>query len=90
MASGADSAQPVRDGHRTLCLTGPESSGKTTLAACLAQVLDAVVVDEVARGYLAGRRSYGREDLLRIAELVLIRCDVVGAGACRYCRAGDL
>ena len=52
-----------------LCLTGPESSGKSTLARQLADALSAPLVPEVARGYLEGRVTYEREDLLAIAEL---------------------
>ena len=54
---------------RTLCLTGPECTGKTTLARELSQRLGAALVPEVAREYLAGRTEYGRRDVLEIARL---------------------
>lgn len=54
---------------RTLCLTGPESTGKTTLALALAEHLGAVLVPEVARHYLEGRTGYERSDVLEIARL---------------------
>ncbi|MEZ5560465.1 MAG: ATP-binding protein [Pseudomonadales bacterium] len=56
---------------RLVCLTGPESSGKTTLAEALARHLGAPLVPEVARSYLAGRAGYQPEDLLAIAEAQL-------------------
>jgi nicotinamide riboside kinase len=50
----------------TLSITGPESSGKTTLANDLAQALEgAVVVPEFARFYLGAQGSeYGYTDFL--------------------------
>jgi nicotinamide riboside kinase len=54
-----------------ICLTGPESTGKTTLAAALAAEFDLPLVPEAARDYLRGRTAYNREDLLAIAELQL-------------------
>lgn len=72
------------DVDRTICLTGPECTGKTTLALELAERLGAALVPEVARDYLAARgrsssrygrsygrnyvRNYGREDLLEITR----------------------
>jgi nicotinamide riboside kinase len=53
---------------RTICLTGPESTGKTTLAHALGARLAAPVVPEVARAYLAGRSGYAPEDVLEIAR----------------------
>ena len=58
---------------RTLCLTGPESTGKTTLAKALAEHLGAVLVPEMAREYLArefleGKLDYESSDLLEIAR----------------------
>ena len=38
-----------------IAITGPESSGKTTLAKQLADVLDGICVEEYARTYLEGR-----------------------------------
>jgi nicotinamide riboside kinase len=53
---------------RLVCLTGPESSGKSALAAALAARLDVPLVPEVARDYLEGRRDYVAEDVLEIAR----------------------
>lgn len=51
-----------------IVLTGPESSGKTTLACQLADYWNAPLVPEYARDYLAGKVGYVEEDLLRIAR----------------------
>jgi nicotinamide riboside kinase len=52
----------------TVCLTGPESTGKTTLAEALGRHFDAPVVAEVARDYLSGRSGYSAEDVLEITR----------------------
>ena len=52
-----------------IVMTGPESSGKTTLATCLACYYKAPLISEVARDYLAGKNSYEKSDLLEIAKL---------------------
>jgi len=50
-------------------ITGPESSGKTTLARFLTKRLNAVTVEEYAREYLSGRSGdYTFEDLIVIAR----------------------
>ena len=54
-----------------VCVTGPESSGKTTLASELARALAVPLVTEVARDYLAGRKNYDADDLLAIAKAQL-------------------
>ncbi len=54
-----------------VCVTGPESSGKTTLASELARALAVPLVAEVAREYLAGKTSYDADDLLAIAKAQL-------------------
>lgn len=60
---------------RFLTTTGPESSGKTTLATSLATTLQAPLVPEASRDYLTAlyRRQpdyqYGPADLLAIARL---------------------
>lgn len=52
-----------------IAITGPESSGKSTLAAALAQAYATVWVPEYARHYLEGlRRPYRAKDLLVIAR----------------------
>ncbi len=57
-----------RGADRTVCLTGPESTGKTTLAHALGERFGAPVVAEVAREYLLGREQYAAEDVLEIAR----------------------
>lgn len=51
-----------------LVVTGPESSGKTTLANQLADHWKAPLVTEVARDYLREKGSYLQHDLLEIAK----------------------
>jgi nicotinamide riboside kinase len=53
---------------RIVCITGTECTGKSTLARTLAERLDAELVTEVARDYLAGRTGYDRHDVLAIAR----------------------
>lgn len=54
---------------KKIILTGPESTGKSSLAKHLAQVYNTVWVPEFARTYLEGlNRTYREEDLLKIAE----------------------
>ncbi len=51
-----------------IVLTGPESSGKTTLAASLADYMHARWVPEFARDYLTLQKGqYGEDDLVKIA-----------------------
>jgi nicotinamide riboside kinase len=62
-----------------ICVTGPESSGKTTLANELAASLNVPLVPEAARDYLGPRTtrtfggeintSYGPDDVLAIAAM---------------------
>lgn len=56
------------DADRTICLTGPESTGKTTLARALASRLGATLVPEIAREYLGREPLDQRRDLLEIAR----------------------
>ena len=46
-----------------IAFTGPESSGKTTLAAWLSSFLELPIVEEYARTYLADQIEYKPEDL---------------------------
>lgn len=56
--------KPIR-----IAVTGPESTGKTTLALALSQELNAVYVPEFAREYLTDlHREYTIQDLTKIAE----------------------
>jgi len=51
-----------------IAFTGPESSGKTTLAKWLSEELSAVCCDEFARKYLEKRERYDQKDLTKIAK----------------------
>lgn len=52
-----------------VAITGPESTGKTTLAKALADYYNTVWVPEYARTYLQTlRRPYEEDDLVKIAE----------------------
>ncbi len=51
-----------------ICVTGAESTGKTTLAEFLAATLAAPLVTEQARDYLAGQSGYHQNDVLAIAR----------------------
>lgn len=51
-----------------LVITGPESSGKTTLANQLSDYWKTPLVAEVARAYLNEKNSYQQHDLLEIAK----------------------
>ncbi|HAL42009.1 MAG TPA: hypothetical protein DCP57_06155 [Gammaproteobacteria bacterium] len=51
-----------------IVITGPESSGKSTLAAWLSQRLGLPLQQEEARSYLGGQSGYLPSDLIRIQE----------------------
>jgi len=51
-----------------LVITGPESSGKTTLASQLSDYWKIPLVSEVARDYLNKKDFYQQHDLLKIAK----------------------
>jgi NadR type nicotinamide-nucleotide adenylyltransferase len=54
---------------RRFAITGPESSGKTTLAKALSEHFNAVWIPEYARTYLLDRNGvYSENDLDRIAK----------------------
>jgi NadR type nicotinamide-nucleotide adenylyltransferase len=76
--------------HR-ICLTGPECTGKTTLAARLARELDAACVAEYAREYAEARGNdltaadvepiargqMANEDVMRDAERIVLDTDLI-------------
>ena len=50
-------------------VTGPESSGKTTMCKAISKYFKINYVDEYAREYLNNlNRSYNKPDLLKIAQ----------------------
>jgi nicotinamide riboside kinase len=51
-----------------IAFTGPESSGKTTLAKQIAQKFKATYCEEFARTFLVGKTSYTQKDLDLIAK----------------------
>ena len=52
-----------------IAITGPESTGKSTLAKALGRYFRGEVVEEYAREYISQlKRHYQEEDLLQIAE----------------------
>jgi nicotinamide riboside kinase len=54
---------------KKLVITGPECSGKSTLASMIAQILKGVLVPEIARPLLVlTRNNYSRTDLVTLAE----------------------
>ena len=71
-----------------ISITGPESTGKTTLARDLAEYFHTAWVPEYAREYLDGLgRPYGFEDLEKIArgQLMLEERFARDAGRCLFC-----
>lgn len=68
-----------------IAVTGPESSGKTTLAAALASELDTVFVPEFARQYLSAlERPYTLADLEIILRNQLLQEELQLSGAKHY------
>lgn len=66
---------------RRIVITGPESSGKTTLALDLARWLGGGYVPEVAREYLSELgRPYQEQDLLAIAQMQIEREEGIASG----------
>lgn len=51
-----------------IAFTGPESSGKTTLAVWLSSYLELPIIAEYARTYLAEKIAYRQEDLDLMAQ----------------------
>lgn len=69
----------------TLLITGPESSGKTTLARHLARTLDGCYVAEAARDYLEQRDGkYTEADLPKIWELQAAAEDTARASSAAF------
>ncbi len=65
---------------RRVVITGPESSGKTTLALDLARRLHGACVPEVAREFLADLgRPYVEEDLIGIARAQVAKEEAMSA-----------
>lgn len=61
-----------------IAVTGPESTGKSTLAAALAKQFDTVWVPEYARTYIETlNRDYNYKDILQIAKGQLLAEDTV-------------
>lgn len=55
---------------RTICLHGPESTGKSTLAPRIADALGGIVVEEYGREYAETRGiDFTMQDLLEIAKM---------------------
>ncbi len=55
---------------RIIVLSGPESTGKSSLAKFLANRMDAVLIDEIARNYIEQlKRRYIFDDIERIARM---------------------
>jgi nicotinamide riboside kinase len=59
-----------------IAFTGPESSGKTTLAKKVASLYNGIFVEEFARTFLKGKPTYVQEDLDAIAEVQLKSWDL--------------
>ncbi|KAB2814076.1 AAA family ATPase [Phaeocystidibacter luteus] len=57
---------------KTVVITGPESTGKSTIAKAMASELEAAYVDEMAREYLENLgRSYDESDMHKMSALQL-------------------
>jgi nicotinamide riboside kinase len=59
--------------QKKIVFTGPECSGKSTLAAHISEYLNWPLVTEAAREYLSGVDDYHFEDLKHIAALQLLK-----------------
>jgi len=70
---------------RKIAITGPESTGKTTLASSLADSYCCVWIPEFAREYLELHGSeYEEEDLLDILDGQLMRMEFAEQADCPY------
>ena len=59
------------DKKKIIAISGPESSGKTSLAIALARELGCAYIPEIARFYLKDKPNYTFEDVAHIARLQL-------------------
>ena len=73
---------PWNSRYRRIVLTGPESTGKTTLARALAETSGGTWIPEYARGYVERlNRKYDRNDVEHIARAQVNQYDeAVSAG----------
>lgn len=70
---------------KKISITGPESTGKSTLSESLANAYETVWAPEYARSYLEKLdRNYREEDLLQIAKGQLVLQDQLEKTANRY------
>ena len=51
-----------------IAITGPESSGKSTISNWLSQQINGTYCEEFARSYLTDKISYGQQDLVEITK----------------------
>ena len=58
----------MEEAVKHIVITGPESSGKTTLTKALAKALNIGYTEEYAREYLDSNSTYKQGDLLKIAK----------------------
>lgn len=63
-----EQASALRPGGRTVCVVGPESTGKTTLCRALAARFGVPWLPEYAREHLAERSEYRQETVEAIAR----------------------
>jgi nicotinamide riboside kinase len=71
---------------KRFAVTGPESSGKTTLAIALSEQYDGIFIPEFARGYLEQKNGiYSIEDLDWIAEKQLALWEERSAEKLLFC-----
>jgi NadR type nicotinamide-nucleotide adenylyltransferase len=71
---------------KRFAVTGPESSGKTTLAIALAEQYAGTFIPEFARAYLEQKNGiYAREDLDRIAEKQMALWEEISAEKLLFC-----
>ena len=70
---------------KKIVITGPESSGKTTLAKQIANVLDTLWVPEYARRYIEDLdRQYRKSDLLKIAKRQIKQEEIFSKNASQF------